>query len=127
MDKRTLEREIQQANSSLNFYDMKAARIEDQVSLWFITKNWNQLDSYLKPLKFALQLKICSDQIQKLVEDKFQSSVMMDSTQKKLLEVKRSSEQSWGSLEKSQSKVDQSRGALLELQIELEKERYRCT
>ncbi|XP_062100542.1 E3 ubiquitin-protein ligase BRE1-like 1 isoform X1 [Humulus lupulus] len=30
MGKRTLEREIQQANSSLNFYDMKAARIEDQ-------------------------------------------------------------------------------------------------
>lgn len=31
MDKRTLEREIQQANLSVNFYDMKAARIEDQV------------------------------------------------------------------------------------------------
>ena len=31
MDKRTLEREIQQANLSFNFFDMKAARIEDQV------------------------------------------------------------------------------------------------
>lgn len=32
MDKRMLERETQQANSSVNFYEMKAARIEDQVT-----------------------------------------------------------------------------------------------
>ncbi|KAJ7950849.1 E3 ubiquitin protein ligase [Quillaja saponaria] len=31
MDKRTTEREIQQANVSLNFYDVKACRIEDQL------------------------------------------------------------------------------------------------
>ncbi|XP_062073247.1 E3 ubiquitin-protein ligase BRE1-like 1 isoform X1 [Humulus lupulus] len=99
MGKRTLEREIQQANSSLNFYDMKAARIEDQ-------------------------LKTCSDQIQKLVEDKFQSSAMLDTTQKKLLDVKRSSEQTRGSLDESQSKIYKSRAVLLELQIELEKERF---
>ncbi|PON33407.1 Cdk-activating kinase assembly factor [Parasponia andersonii] len=99
MDKRTLEREIQQANSCLNFYDLKAARIEDQ-------------------------FKICSDQIQKLVEDKFQSSVMMDSTQKKLLDVKRSSEQARGSVDESQSKVDKSRVAMVDLQMELEKERF---
>ncbi|XP_024032871.1 E3 ubiquitin-protein ligase BRE1-like 1 [Morus notabilis] len=99
MDKRTLEREIQQANLSVNFYDMKAARIEDQ-------------------------LKICSDQIQKLVEDKFQSSMTMDTTQKRLLDVKKSSEQARGSLEESQSKVEYSRAALLELQIEVEKERF---
>lgn len=32
MEKRAMEREIQQANATLNFYDMKAARIEDQVA-----------------------------------------------------------------------------------------------
>lgn len=32
MDKRMLERETQQANSSVNFYEMKVARIEDQVT-----------------------------------------------------------------------------------------------
>lgn len=33
MEKRSLEREIKQAKLSLNFYDVKAARIEDQVLL----------------------------------------------------------------------------------------------
>ena len=74
-------------------------------------------------MRLAVQLKICSEQIQKLVEEKFQSSVIMDSTQKKLLDVKRSSEQAQGSLVESQSNVDKSQVALLELQIELEKER----
>ncbi|KDO85590.1 hypothetical protein CISIN_1g0028162mg, partial [Citrus sinensis] len=31
MDKHMMESEIQQANASLNFFDMKAARIENQV------------------------------------------------------------------------------------------------
>lgn len=31
MNKRTMERELQQASNSLSFYDMKSARIEDQV------------------------------------------------------------------------------------------------
>lgn len=35
-EKRTLVRNIQQANSSLNFYDMKAASIDDQVLLDFL-------------------------------------------------------------------------------------------
>ena len=33
MNKQTMERELQQASASLNFYDVKAARIEDQVLL----------------------------------------------------------------------------------------------
>ena len=33
MDNRKMEREIQQGHHSLNFYNMKAARIEDQVLL----------------------------------------------------------------------------------------------
>lgn len=32
MGKRLIEQEIQQANVSLNLFDMKAARIEDQVA-----------------------------------------------------------------------------------------------
>ena len=33
MDKQSMEKEIQQANISLDFFDVKAARIEDQVYL----------------------------------------------------------------------------------------------
>jgi len=32
MEKRVIEQDIQQTNTSLNLYDMKAARIEDQVA-----------------------------------------------------------------------------------------------
>ena len=37
MDKRRMEREIHRANTSFNFFDMKSARIEDQVCLLFAT------------------------------------------------------------------------------------------
>ncbi|KAG6749309.1 hypothetical protein POTOM_046353 [Populus tomentosa] len=99
MDKQTMEKEIQQANISLDFFDVKAARIEDQ-------------------------LKNCSDQVHKLAEDKFQRSVMLENTQKKLLDLRRSSNQARESLEDSQSRVERSRAALLEVQIDLEKERF---
>ncbi|KAJ6400313.1 hypothetical protein OIU84_015881 [Salix udensis] len=68
MDKQSMEKEIQQANISLDFFDVKAARIEDQ-------------------------LKNCSDQVHKLAEDKFQ-------------------------------RVERSRATLLEVKIDLEKERF---
>ncbi|XP_059633890.1 E3 ubiquitin-protein ligase BRE1-like 1 [Cornus florida] len=99
MDKQTLEKAIQQTNTSLVFYDMKAARIEDQ-------------------------LNKCSDQVQKLAEDRFQNSATLENTQKKLLDVRKSSQQLMWSLEESQSKVDKNRVGLAELQIELEKERF---
>ncbi|KAI9381959.1 hypothetical protein POPTR_014G055800v4 [Populus trichocarpa] len=99
MDKQTMEKEIQQANISVDFFDVKAARIEDQ-------------------------LKNCSDQVHKLAEDKFQRSVMLENTQKKLLDLRRSSNQARESLEDSQSRVERSRAALLEVQIDLEKERF---
>lgn len=72
----------------------------------------------------ALQLKISSDQVQRLAEQRFQNSGALENTQKRLLDVRRSSQQAQESLEESQSKVERSRGALLELQIELERERY---
>lgn len=71
-----------------------------------------------------MQLKISSDQVKRLAEEKFQNSGTLENTQKRLLDVGRSSQQARESLEESQSKVDSSRGALLELQIELETERY---
>ncbi|XP_062001655.1 E3 ubiquitin-protein ligase BRE1-like 1 [Rosa rugosa] len=98
MDKRKMEREIQQGNASLNFYEMKAARIEDQ-------------------------LKLCSDQIQRLAEHKFQGAVQLENTQKRLMDVRRSSQQARDSLEESQSKVVKGRLTLSEMQIDLEKER----
>ncbi|KAL6124537.1 hypothetical protein ACLB2K_077049 [Fragaria x ananassa] len=100
MDKRKMEREIQQGNASLNFYEMKAARIEDQ-------------------------LKICSDQLQRLAEHKFQGAVQLENTQKRLMDVRRSSQQAWDSLEESQSKVVKGRLTLSEMQIDLENERLK--
>ncbi|CAK9149379.1 unnamed protein product [Ilex paraguariensis] len=99
MEKQTMERAIQQAAASVDFFNMKAARIEDQ-------------------------LKMSSDQVQKLVGDGIQSSVTLENFQRKLLDVRKSSEQLRESLEESQSKVNTSRVSLVELQIELEKERF---
>ena len=76
----------------------------------------------------ALQFKMCSDQVQRLAEDRFQSLATLENTQKKLLDVRKSSQQLRESLERSQSKVEKSRVGLVGLQIDLEKERYyACT
>ncbi|KAH9733323.1 E3 ubiquitin-protein ligase BRE1-like 1 [Citrus sinensis] len=99
MDKHMMESEIQQANASLNFFDMKAARIENQ-------------------------LRFCLDQAQRLAEDRSQNSANLENTQKRLSDVRKSSVQVRGSLEESQSKVYKSRLTLMELQIELVKERF---
>lgn len=99
IDKRTMERQVQQASASLCFFDMRAARVEDQ-------------------------LKICSEQIQKLTDDKLHISFSFENTQKKLLDVKRSSEQTRESLEEVQNKVERSRVALAGLKIDLERERF---
>ncbi|CAN6566590.1 unnamed protein product [Malus baccata var. baccata] len=99
IDNRKMEREIQQGHHSLNFYNMKAARIEDQ-------------------------LKICKDHVQKVAEDKLQKQITLENTQKRLLEVRRQSQQLREALAASQSKVGESRKGLSELQLELEKERF---
>lgn len=57
------------------------------------------------------------------MEDKIQRSVTLENTQKKLLDMGRPSSQARESLEDSQSRVERSRSALLELRIDLEKER----
>ncbi|GKV12797.1 hypothetical protein SLEP1_g23900 [Rubroshorea leprosula] len=99
LEKRTMHREIQLANASLELYDMKAARIEDQ-------------------------LRFCSDQVQKLSEDRLQSFVSLENLQKRLLDVRQPSNQVRESLQESQSKIEKNRGVLVELQIEFEEERF---
>lgn len=99
MDKQTMEKELQQANECLDFYDSKATRINDQ-------------------------LKTCSDQVHKLAEDRKQNLVSLENTQKRYTDVKRSSQKTRDSLEESQSKLDKSRACLAGLQIELENERF---
>ncbi|XVF33573.1 hypothetical protein REPUB_Repub17cG0180000 [Reevesia pubescens] len=98
-EKHTMEKEIHHASASLDFYEMKAARIEDQV-------------------------RFCSNQVQKLAEERFRNSDSLENTQKRLSDVRRSSHQARESLEDSQSKIEKSRLALVELQIEIERERF---
>ncbi|XP_057492355.1 E3 ubiquitin-protein ligase BRE1-like 1 [Actinidia eriantha] len=99
MENDSIQKAIQRTKESVDFYDMKVARIEDQ-------------------------FKMCSDQVQKLAEDRFQSLATLENTQKKLLDVRKSSQQLRESLERSQSKVEKSRVGLAGLQIDLEKERF---
>ncbi|KAL8249384.1 hypothetical protein R6Q59_006252 [Mikania micrantha] len=98
-DKQTLERKIQQGNALINFCETKAERIGDQ-------------------------MKSCSDQVQKLSETRVQKTAALENTQRRLHDIKRASQQVTESLEESQSKVDRSRPSLMDLQIELEKERF---
>ncbi|KAJ8900265.1 hypothetical protein K2173_024905 [Erythroxylum novogranatense] len=99
LEKKGIEREIQQSNISLDFYDVKTSRIEEQ-------------------------LKTCADQVQKLAADKFQNSLTLENTQNRLLDVRGTSNQARELLDDSQSRVVESRAALLDLQIETERERY---
>ncbi|GLU00395.1 hypothetical protein SLE2022_177700 [Rubroshorea leprosula] len=99
LEKRTMGREIQLASASLEFYDVKASTIEDQ-------------------------LRFCSDQIQKIAEDRSQNSVSLGHMLKRLSDVRKSSLQVRESLLESQSNIEKNRGVLVELQIELEEEGF---
>lgn len=72
---------------------------------------------------FALQLRTCSDLVQRLAEDRVQNRSTLESSQKRLIDVKKSSQQQREALEELQSKVDKSRVDLADQQIDLEKER----
>lgn len=71
-----------------------------------------------------MQLKFCSDQIQRLTEDKIQSSVTLENTHRRLLDVRRSSQQARDTVAEVQSKIGSSRVTCMELHVELDKERY---
>lgn len=75
-------------------------------------------------MNIFLQLKFCSDQVQKLAEDRCHHSASLEIAEKKLSDVKTSSVQARESLVELQVKVEKSRFALMESLIELEKERY---
>ncbi|XP_077235379.1 histone mono-ubiquitination 1 isoform X2 [Tasmannia lanceolata] len=98
-EKQTMEKEMLQANASLDFYDMKAAQIDEQ-------------------------LRMCSEQVGKLSDDGWQSSVALENTKSRLLDVHKESQHLRQLLDGSQSKVHRSRQNVAELQIELEKERF---
>lgn len=70
-----------------------------------------------------MQLRFFSDQVQKLAEERFQKSVSLENTQKRLFDMGISSQQARELLEDSQSKIEKSRVEIVELQIELERER----
>ncbi|KAJ8541679.1 hypothetical protein K7X08_002495 [Anisodus acutangulus] len=98
-ESQTTERTVEDANTMASSYEMKAAKIDDQ-------------------------LRGCSDLVQKLAEDRVQSSLALENTQKRLLDVRKSSQQLRETLEELQSKIDKSRVDLAQLQIKLEKERF---
>jgi len=80
------------------------------------------LEFYLSIL--GMQLKFCLDQLQKLAEDKLQSSVTLENTQRRLSDVRRQSQQVRDTVVEMQSKIGSNRVTCMELQVELEKERY---
>lgn len=71
-----------------------------------------------------MQLKSGSDQYKRLDEEKVQNSVALENTQRRLLDVRRSSQQARETVEEVQSKVGFSRVTRMELQVDLERERY---
>jgi E3 ubiquitin-protein ligase BRE1 len=92
MEKQLMEQEIQQSNVSLNLYDTKAARIEEQ--------------------------------IQKLADNKSQSSVGLENAQRRLSDIRTSSQQVRDAVVDVQSKITSSRVTCMELEVELDKERF---
>ncbi|KAK4414625.1 E3 ubiquitin-protein ligase BRE1-like 1 [Sesamum alatum] len=99
MEKRMLEKGVQQTKKTVDFYDYKAGKLEDQ-------------------------LKGYSDHMQRLAEDRVQNAAAVENTQRRLLDVRKSSQQLMGTLDEAQSQVEGSRASLAQLQIELEKERF---
>ncbi|KAI5387450.1 hypothetical protein KIW84_073542 [Lathyrus oleraceus] len=89
----------QQSNVSFNLYNTKAARIEDQS-------------------------RFCSDQIQKLEDNKLQSSGCLENTQRRLSGIRPSSQQVRDLVVELQARITSSRVTRMELQTELEKEMF---
>ncbi|XP_068634247.1 E3 ubiquitin-protein ligase BRE1-like 1 [Aristolochia californica] len=99
MEKQHLERELRQASASLDLYNFKAIRIEEQ-------------------------LKIYSEQVGKLGEEGWQNSVAMENIKSKLLDIQRQTQQLKQTQEGSQPKVEKSRQDVVAHLIELERERF---
>lgn len=118
-----MEQEMQQSNVSLNLYNTKAAKIEDQVARsWFKSHVRCELGNDF--CFIDLQMRFCSDQIQKLVDNKLQNSVDLENTQRRLSDIRPSSQQVRNTVVEVQSKITSSRVTHMELLVDLEKERY---
>lgn len=73
--------------------------------------------------RFWLQLKAYSDQRHRLAVDRAHNAAAIESTQRRLLDVRKSSQLLVRTVEEAQAQVDRNRVCLAEMQIELEKER----
>lgn len=71
-----------------------------------------------------MQSRFCSDQIQKLEDNKLHSSGCLENTQRRLSDIRPSSQQVRDSVVELQARITSSRVTRMELQTELEKERY---
>jgi len=80
------------------------------------------LEFYLSLL--GMQLKFCSDQLQRMSDDKFQCSVTSENTQRRLSDIRKQTQQIRDTVVEMQSKIGSNRVTRMELQVELEKERY---
>lgn len=121
MEKQTMDRAFQQANSLVDYFEIKASRIGDQVFLVLFIPEFQPFECESHDI--PIQVRQCSDQVQRLAEDRVQNSVTLENCQRRLLDASKSSQRMTQSLEESQSKLDNSRIGLAKLQIDLEKER----
>ncbi|KAJ0258580.1 E3 ubiquitin protein ligase [Hirschfeldia incana] len=99
IDKYIMDKDIQQASASASFLSKRSLRIEDQ-------------------------MRLCTDQYQRLAEDKYQKSITLENLQKKRADVGNGLEQARSKLEESHSKVEKSRVDYSALELELETERF---
>ncbi|XP_013692234.1 E3 ubiquitin-protein ligase BRE1-like 1 isoform X1 [Brassica napus] len=94
-----MDKDIQQASASASFLSKRSLRIEDQ-------------------------MRLCTDQYQRLAEDKYQKSITLENLQKKRADVVNGLEQARSKLEESHSRVEKSRVDYGALELELETERF---
>lgn len=120
VEKSMLEKSVHHTKKTVEFYDFKASRIEDQVA-WVAYIVLIAVLGCINDL--LLQLKTYSDQRQRLAEDRAHNAGALESTQRRLLDWRKSSQLLMGTVEEAQAQVDRSRVCLAEMQIELEKER----
>ncbi|KAG6597033.1 E3 ubiquitin-protein ligase BRE1-like 1, partial [Cucurbita argyrosperma subsp. sororia] len=88
------------------------------------TQNQHLLQQITERDEYNIKLRGFSDHIQKIEEGKLQDTYTLENTKKRLNDIRIASQQMRESLDQSQSKVEKSRATQVELQIELEKERF---
>ncbi|XP_031502326.1 E3 ubiquitin-protein ligase BRE1-like 1 [Nymphaea colorata] len=100
VDKQSTEKEVLQVQSSLDFYKLKALRIEEQA-------------------------KTFSEQIGKLAEDGWQSSTILENCRRRILDSQRESHWLKQTLDESQSKLQRLRTDVSEIRVGLESEQFK--